>query len=936
MMQKTDTRSRTSALRRGLDDTAAELSRRKYGSNVLRRRKSRSFIARFFNNLGDPVIKVLLGALAANIIFTIGHTDWIETLGIALSVITATTVSTISEYGGEAAFGRLAAEAERGMCRVRRGGSVRMLPISDIVVGDVVLLGAGEAVPADGYIISGRIVLDQSAMTGETREVEKTALQRLPNDRPCDDGNTSGSAGACAAHPAYECTACGSPQPSDPCGALRGCLVIGGGAEMLVTAVGDSTSLGGISGELQEETRESPLKLRLSRLASQISRLGYAAAAIVAAAFLFNAFVADSGYIGSVILMKLRDTSYLMEKLLAALTLGLTVVVVAVPEGLPMMIAVVLSANIRRMVGEGVLVRKPVGIEAAGSMNILFTDKTGTLTEGRMSVGGIILGDGRQVSSPAELRRCFPALWREYRASAYLNTASSPGHDSKGSGQNVMIPIGGNAADRAIMASALEFEPPSTDADNIYADLPSCTRRLDFDSKRKYSACRCAADGGRVYIKGAPEVLLPRACGYIDEHGNAHRADLRRFALSISALRRGGGRVLLIAEGRGECGEGMIPHDLYIIAAVELRDRLRKTSAQTVGELRGAGIKVVMITGDSAETAEAIARSCGILGRGAERVLTSSELAGMSDDEIGEILPQLGVVARAVPSDKSRLVKIAQERGLVVGMTGDGINDAPALRRADIGFAMGSGTDVAREASDIVLLRDDLSSVASSVLYGRNIFKSIRKFITLQLTMNLCAVGVSMIGPFIGIDAPVTVVQMLWINIIMDTLGGLAFAGEGALPACMREPPKRRDEPILNRYMINQIATLGSFTVALSLAFLKLPFFTDRFRYAVDDRYLLTAFFAFFIFAGVFNCFNARTDRLNILANIKKNPAFITIMSAVLIIQIGFVYLGGEVLRTVPLTPRELAWAMFFSLAVFPIDFLRKLFWRLRKNGGGY
>ncbi len=935
-MQKTDTRSLAAEWRRGLSEEAAELSRRKYGTNSLRTRKSRGFISRFLKNLGDPVIKVLLGALAANIIFTIGHTDWIETLGIALSVITATTVSTISEYGGEAAFKRLAAEAGHGCCRVRRAGQVRELPISDIVVGDVVLLGAGEAIPADGYIISGQIGVDQSAMTGETREAEKTALRRLPNagistDRHTYSGEMYDAIGECAKR--------GSPLPSDPCGALRGCLVISGEAEMLVSAVGDLTSLGGISGELQEETRESPLKLRLSHLASQISRLGYAAAAIVAAAFLFNAFVIDSGYIGSIIIMKLRDASYLIEKLLSALTLGLTVVVVAVPEGLPMMIAVVLSANIRRMVNKGVLVRKPVGIEAAGSMNILFTDKTGTLTEGHMTVGDVILGNGRRLASPDELRQISGALWREYRTSAYLNTASAPGSDytlgekKRSNGKCSMVPIGGNAADRAIMASVLELELSNAD---IIADLPICLRRLPFDSKRKYSACRCSADGGKIYIKGAPEVLLPRACGYIDEHGYACRADLRRFASAISAARRGGGRILLIATGTGSYGGDMIPRELYIIAAVELRDRLRPTAEDTVGELRRAGIKVVMITGDSAETAEVIARSCGILGRGIDKVISSDELAEMSDDDVGAILPRLGVVARAVPSDKSRLVRIAQKLGLVVGMTGDGINDAPALRRADIGFAMGSGTDVARDASDIVLLRDDLSSVASAVLYGRNIFKSIRKFITLQLTMNLCAVGVSMIGPFVGIDAPVTVVQMLWINIIMDTLGGLAFAGEGALPSCMREPPKRRDEPILNRYMINQIAVLGIFTVALSLAFLKLPFFTCRFRYAADDKYLLTAFFAFFIFAGVFNCFNARTDRLNILANIKKNPAFIGIMSAVLIIQIAFVYLGGEVLRTVPLTAAELACAMLSSLAVFPIELVRKLFWRLRKNGGGY
>lgn len=884
----------------GLSAAEVERSRAEHGDNRLTERRQRGFFTRFAANLGDPVIKVLLCALAANIIFTFRHTDWFETIGIAVSVLTATIVSTVSEWGGEAAYRRLSAEAGRAVCRVRRAGLITEIPAADVVVGDTVLLGAGESVPADGYITAGSVTVDQSAMTGESREVEK---------RPAMYAGRRGNIPA--------------PDPSEPSSALRGCLVLSGEAEMTVTAVGDATYLGGISGEVQEETRESPLKVRLSHLAAQISRLGYAAAAIVAAAFLFNAFVLDSGFIGSVILMKLRDTHYLFSKLIAALTLGLTVVVVAVPEGLPMMIAVVLSANIRRMVKAGVLVRKPVGIEAAGSMNILFTDKTGTLTEGRMSVGTIITGDGVRTDGAAALARAGGVLWRRYCESACLNTASVPGMNEAGAS----CPVGGNAADRALLRSVM-------DAGGNIGTLPRVSARCPFDSAKKYSACTTA--DGETYVKGAPEILLPRVSDYIARDGSVRPfGGGRAFGAALSEARRGGGRVLLIAVGSGRMS-GDIPDSLTLIAAVILNDRLRREAPAAVGELRGAGIHVVMITGDSAETAGTIARESGILGGGVDMVLESSELARLTDGGLAELLPRIGVIARALPSDKSRLVRVAQDAGLVVGMTGDGINDAPALKRADIGFAMGSGTQVAKDAGDIVILDDNLASVAHAVLYGRNIFKSIRKFITLQLTMNFCAVGVSMIGPFLGIDAPVTVVQMLWINIIMDTLGGLAFAGEPALPSCMKEKPKRRDEPILNRYMINQIVFLGVFTVALSLGFLKLPFFTQHFRSAPDGIYLLTAFFAFFIFAGVFNCFNARTDRLRLLAGIRKNPAFITIMSAVLTIQIGFVYLGGTVLRTVPLKISELLWAMAFSLLVFPAEFLRKLLWRLGGRRGGF
>jgi calcium-translocating P-type ATPase len=342
-----------------------------------------------------------------------------------------------------------------------------------------------------------------------------------------------------------------------------------------------------------------------------------------------------------------------------------------------------------------------------------------------------------------------------------------------------------------------------------------------------------------------------------------------------------------------------------------------------------------MLTGDSRETACAMARGCGILHEKGV-VLSGEELARLSDGELCALLPRLAVVARALPSDKSRLVRLCEREGLVVGMTGDGINDAPALRRADIGFAMGAGTQVAKDAGDIVILDNNLASIVRAVLYGRNIFKSIRKFITLQLMMNFYAVCVTMIAPFFGIDSPVTVVQMLWINLIMDTLGGLAFAGEPALPDCMREAPKRRDEPILNRYMINQIAFCGSFTVLLCLAFLKLPLFTAAFRPAEDRIYLLTAFFAMFIFSSVFHCFNARTDRLNPIAGLRKNPVFLIIMCAILIIQIGFIYLGGSLLRTAPLTVRELTVTMLLSLTVYPVELIRKVFWRLRGRKGGY
>ena len=887
----------------GLTSAQAEASRKKNGDNRLSERKTHGFWWHFFANLNDPVIRILLAALALNLLLAFREADWAQTLGIAASVLLATSVSTASQMGSEAAFARLRAESERARCRVLRDGSVCELSVDAVVVGDIVLLGAGEHIPADGVLIGGMLTLDQSAMTGESREIVKRA-----------GGHDTG-------------------EPEDECSLYRGCAVLAGEGRMLVRQVGDATVLGGISREVQTETRDSPLKLRLAKLAGQISVLGYVAAALVAAAFLFHAFAIDSGFQREILLMKLGDLPYLLDTLLEALMLAMTVIVVAVPEGLPMMIAVVLSANVRRMVRDHVLVRKPAGIEAAGSMDILFTDKTGTLTDGKMSVGRVMCVEGDYDGTEA-LRRAGEARFRQYIASCRLGSEASVARRERkskgGKGRATertyeTVVVGGNATDRALTASVMDY-------DDIEGEV---SFRLPFDSTRKYAATTVRTQGKVLtLLKGAPERLLPYLDRAMDGQGRSAAFDKRAFEARIKRCAERGERVLLLTlcEGAVDAaalGRGAF-QSLTLLCALTLSDRIRPEAKGAVEALHDAGVQVVMMTGDSPDTAEHIARSCGLLTGEIDLVLTGAQLASLSDHRIKELLPRLGVVARALPSDKSRLVRLAQEQQRVVGMTGDGINDAPALRRADIGFAMGSGASVAQEAGDILILDDNLASIVRAVLYGRNIFKSIRKFITLQLLMNFCAVGICMIGPFIGVHSPVTVVQMLWINLIMDTLGGLAFAGEAALPSCLKERPKRRDEPILGRYMIDEMVWLGAYTVALFVLFLKHPTLCAMFRSSLDDVCHLTAFFALFIFASVFHCFNARSDRLRPLAGLSRNRPFLWIMAAVLVVQVLFVYLGGPVLRTVPLTARELSLTALLAASVLPVELLRKLVWRMR------
>ena len=876
----------------GLSSAEADASRKKNGSNMLQRKKSKSFIRTFFENLGDPVIRILLGALIINLFFVFRGGDVIETVGIGISVFLATLISTLSERGSEAAFQKLEQECSLGTFRVWRDGILCELPIGDIVVGDILNVSAGEQIPADSFVISGSIKVDQAMLTGESREIEKCKSR--------DKTKT----------------------PASKSAVFRGSAVLSGEAVLEVFAVGADSFFGKISDEVGEDTRQSPLKLRLTKLAGQISRLGYLAALLVALAYLFNTFVIDSGFSYTVMLNKIQDLHYSLEHLLHALMLGLTVIVMAVPEGLPMMIAVVLSANIKRMTKDNVLVRKPVGIESAGSMNILFTDKTGTLTEGKMSVGGIIIAEGAGCLE----YKSFDLLQKDAKkiANLYLLNAL---YNSSAVISNREI-LGGNSTERALSASILNkiHSPPSV----------KIQKKIPFDSSIKFSAVSLTGHTDTILIKGAPERLIP-FCKY----AYTPNGTLCRFSRvsgeifkRINELTSSGGRLLCLAESNSmpiseRFGE------LTFVALVLLLDKLRDEASSSVKELEGAGVQVVMITGDNLETARHIARECGILSRERQIVLDSDSFNKMSDAQLKSALPRLALLARALPTDKSRLVRVSQELGLVVGMTGDGINDAPALKRADVGFAMGSGSGVAREAGDVIILDNNLSSIAKAVLYGRTIFKSIRKFITLQLTMNLCAVGISMIGPFIGYDSPVTVVQMLWINIIMDTLGGLAFAGEAPLPSYMKEKPKKRDEAILNGYIAGQILFSGGATVILYLLFLTSPQIISTYRYSYDKIYLLTAFFALFIFTSIFHCFNCRTDRLFLLSGLSKNKAFISIITLVTAVQIIFIYLGGSMLRTAPLTSRELFLTFLLSGAVIPIELSRKLFLRFigRKKG---
>ena len=847
----------------GLNENEVLKSRQEHGSNEITKEKKNTFLHLLLESLGDPIIKILLIALAIKVVVLFRDFDWYETIGILIAIFLASFISSISEYGSEKAFARLQEEQLKTKAKVRRSKEIIEVPAGEIVVGDVVLLGSGDKVPADGYLIKGELSVDESALNGETKEALKTAKVGtiLTNQNKV----------------------------------FRGSVVYNKEAEMLVTSVGDNTILGKISKELQEAIPESPLKTKLRGLAKTISRIGYIGALLASISYLFSCIVLKNNFDLDLIKATITDLPVMFDHLLYALTLSVTIIVVAVPEGLPMMITLVLSSNMKRMLKDNVLVRKLVGIETAGSLNVLLTDKTGTLTKGELKVTEFVTADLKVFKNVDSLKKSI--IYDKIYTSLFYNNSSTL--------SNKKI-IGGNSTDQALLKF---IESDNSINHNILNKVP-------FDSKIKYSSITLSDN--TIFIKGAKEVILPKCKTYLSQGNqvcNFYNKSL--VEKKIDAYTKNAGRIIVFAYGKSM-------DNLTFIGFVNIKDELREEAKEGIKLIKSAGIKTIMITGDAVDTATSIAKEVGLIDINSNLVINSSDLAKMSDEEVKNKLNSIAVIARALPQDKSRMVNIIESMDLVVGMTGDGVNDAPALKKANVGFAMGSGTEVAKEAADIVILDNNIISISKAILYGRTIFKSIRKFIIYQLTVNMCALILSIVGSLIGISTPITIVQMLWLNMIMDTFAGVAFSFEAPLIEYMEEPPKDKNTAIMNRYMYSQIIWTGTYCALLCILFLKLPFFKNLIRANSDSKYLMTAYFAMFIFMGIFNAFNARTTRINVFSNLSKNKVFIAIFSFIFVTQLWIIYNGGEVFRTFGLKLNELILVLFLALSVFPIDWLRK------------
>lgn len=858
----------------GLTNEEVDQSKKKHGNNLLESKKNNSFIKILITSLGDPIIKILLIALAIKVIFLIKSFDWYETIGIVIAIFLASFISSISEYGSEKAFIKLQEESSKIRCRVRRNKKVIEVNIDDIVVGDIVLLSSGDKVPADGILVDGDINVDESTLNGEAKEKHK--------EKVILDKNENNSL-------------------------YRGSIITSGVGLMNVLKVGNNTFYGKLALEIQERQPESPLKLRLKHLAKIISKIGYVGAGLVFFSYLFSVIVLNNNFNLELIKETITNFPLMSSYILYALTLAVTIIVVSVPEGLPMMITLVLSSNMKRMLKNNVLVRKMMGIETAGSINMLFTDKTGTLTKGKLEVIRFVSATLKEYMNEFELKSN-KNIYELVKKSFILNNESVYDEIEK------QI-IGGNITDRAIY----KFIEDKNVNDRVISRIP-------FDSRNKYS--KVSLESKLNLIKGGIEIIIPKCSYHYDDFGNKKLLTSRKKIIDkMDLIQKKGIRIIAFAISEGS-------ENYSLLGFAYIKDEIREEAIEGINLVRNAHINTVMITGDNKDTAYGIGLELSLIKEN-DIVITSTELNKMTDDEIKQIMPNLRIIARSLPQDKSRLIKIAQDMDFVVGMTGDGVNDAPALKIADVGFAMGSGTEIAKEASDIVILDDNFLSISKAILFGRTTFKSIRKFIILQLTANLCALSLSIIGPFIGVNTPVTVIQMLWINMVMDTLSGLAFSFEPALLEYMNEMPKRKDEPIINKYMINQILVTGVYSAVLCILFLKIPIFYELYRKSSNDKYFMTAFFGLLIFIDVFNAFNARTYRLNLLSNLRKNKVFILIITFIILMQIIMIYYGGVLFRTSGLTIREFIITVLLAFTVVPVDNFRKMIlkWKNIKRG---
>lgn len=879
-------------LKKGLNDQQVRQSREKYGNNVIPDSEPTTFWAEFKETFSDPMIKILLFIAGLMVVmFFLGYAEIYEPIGTVVAVLIVAFVTAKTGVASDTKYRELKNSTKKDVCKVYRNSMVTVIEVDDVVVGDKVLLQSGDKIPADGILVEGDLRVDNSALNGEAEECKKFATDISTEMADNITGDTF----------------------VDKHSLFRGAVVFDGTGILDVRKVGLKTMMGKMAEEMQEDEVDSPLKVKLGKLAHQISTFGYIGAFVIAV-FYMAYFVLNAGGIEQYLSIGWAE---ILKNVIDAVSLAIVIIVCAVPEGLPLMISLVLMQNTSKMLDHNVLVRKAEGIETAGSLNILFSDKTGTITKGMLEVVEFFMPNGDTI--PIDNLGLHSKVKALLDISIGKNTASMFDANHK--------VIGGNATDQALMKFIGEETYNVLTNESEY----SVTNSQGFNSSNKFSQVEIK-ELGKTFYKGAPEKFLSIATKALDEDGNEVELNFDEINEKINTLASRAMRVLAFGYSNSSMTENAINDDVVLIGFVAIRDDVRPEAKMAIKEVMDAGIQVVMITGDRLETAVSIAEDAGLIQNQSDKALTSTELNSLSDDEIKSMIKDIRVIARALPTDKSRMVRICQEMNLVVGMTGDGVNDSPALKRADVGFAMGSGTEAAKEAGKIVVLDDNFRSIKDAILYGRTIYHNILKFCKFQLVINVAAVVVSAIAPFFGVDEPLKVTHLLFVNLVMDGLGAIMLGNEPAKEKYMEEAPRRRDESIVSKKMMAQILTMGAWLVVISFAFLKLPFFDQFFN---TEEQKLTAYFVLFILSALFNGFNVRDKRFAIFSGLNENTGFLKVFFVIIAVQACIVNAGlvnldifkwiGEMFSCVPFGITGWVVVIILGFTMIPVDIVRKL-----------
>lgn len=864
-------------LMRGLSDSQVNKSKQDFGTNALAKKETESLWSMFIGAFDDIWIKVLCAALVMKIVISVigvfvpalaGENDVVEIISIVLAIALATGFSTLSEYRNSSRSEALQEEYNKTYAKVMRNGKLVNILTSEIVKGDTILVQAGDKVPTDGVLFEGHIKVSQAALNGESRDENKTAADNLDEAESTDYASANK--------------------------VFMGSVVTSGEGYMVATVIGDASELGKINKALtddnEEDERKDTSSLKLEVVAAGIGKLGVSAAAIAGVLdVVLNLIRTDEPITVVYVLLLVAEAVMLMA----------SIVIMAVPEGLPMMNSLVQSMNTESMYKKNILVSHKAAFSDSAYMNVLFSDKTGTITQGNLSLVEFITGDGK-------IAEHIPS--QEFIEAITLNNLAKV---SEGK------PIGSNNMDRALLGYALEhgYDDSKNDPDKV-ADISG------FDSEKKCATV--TLKNGLVYWKGATENIIDKVTHYMLPSGEEKEftaADKKAVEDQMLAQAKRTMKLLSVAK--------IADGKTVLMAVLCLRDNVRTDAVETVEILNNAGIQVVMVTGDAEETAVAIAKEVGILkDEQNDVVLTHEELEQMSDEELKKKLPNLRVVSRAKPLDKKRLVSISQQLDNVCGMTGDGVNDAPALKQADIGFAMGDGTAVAQEAGDVVILNNSLTSIKDCVLNSRTMSKSVGKFLIFQLTVNISTLLMNIIAPILGWTEPFSIVQILWINLIMDTLAAMAFGGEPILDRYMNEKPALRKDNILTTYIKSAIGTSSVFITLGSILILEniggITDFVTPAGCADPELYEKTFMFAFFIYSIIFNSLNTRSERFNVFEHIEENKNFIIVMGVIFILQTIIIEIGGQVFSTTTLNAKALFVSMLLAVLIIPVDMVRK------------